>query len=133
MDKATTSSIDTIAKTCIAVRLRLLNRVVTNIYDEALRMLGLKVSHHLFDALSARGHQPGQRLGRLGQKQPTQDRIQLGVDLREVASEFLVDLRSSLKELVDVVFAESHCYFHTALALNLIRWGLVDTKSFEAF
>jgi DNA-binding MarR family transcriptional regulator len=36
--------IDTIARTCIAVRLRLLNRVVTNLYDEALRPLGLKVS-----------------------------------------------------------------------------------------
>ena len=44
MDKATTSNIDTIAKTCIAVRLRLLNRVVTNFYDDALRPLGLKVS-----------------------------------------------------------------------------------------
>jgi DNA-binding MarR family transcriptional regulator len=39
-----TSTIDTIAKTCIAVRLRLLNRVVTNLYDEALRPLGLKIS-----------------------------------------------------------------------------------------
>jgi len=38
------SSIDTIAATCIAVRLRLLNRVVTNLYDDALRPLGLKVS-----------------------------------------------------------------------------------------
>jgi DNA-binding MarR family transcriptional regulator len=37
-------NIDTIAKTCIAVRLRLVNRVVTNYYDEALRPLGLKVS-----------------------------------------------------------------------------------------
>ena len=36
--------IETIAKTCIAVRLRLLNRVVTNFYDDALRPLGLKVS-----------------------------------------------------------------------------------------
>jgi DNA-binding MarR family transcriptional regulator len=44
MDHPTTSSIDTIARTCIAVRLRLLNRVVTNFYDEALRPLGLKVS-----------------------------------------------------------------------------------------
>jgi DNA-binding MarR family transcriptional regulator len=44
MDNATTSDIDTIAKTCIAVRLRLLNRVVTNCYDDALRPLGLKVS-----------------------------------------------------------------------------------------
>src|SRR5215813_5965217 len=44
MDQPTTTSIDTIARTCIAVRLRLLNRVVTNLYDDALRPLGLKVS-----------------------------------------------------------------------------------------
>ena len=44
MDKPSTSTIDTIAKTCVAVRLRLLNRVVTSFYDEALRPLGLKVS-----------------------------------------------------------------------------------------
>src|SRR5262245_22819415 len=44
MKKADKSSIDTIAGTCIAVRLRLLNRVITNLYDEALRPLGLKVS-----------------------------------------------------------------------------------------
>ena len=37
-------AIDTIARDCIAVRLRLLNRVVTNLYDDALRSLGLKVS-----------------------------------------------------------------------------------------
>jgi DNA-binding MarR family transcriptional regulator len=43
MDRPT-SSIDTIANTCIAVRLRLLNRVVTNFYDDALRPLGLKIS-----------------------------------------------------------------------------------------
>ena len=44
MDKPITGTIDTIAKTCIAVRLRLLNRVVTGLYDDALRSLGLKVS-----------------------------------------------------------------------------------------
>lgn len=38
------SAIDAIARQCIAVRLRLLNRVVTNLYDDALRPLGLKVS-----------------------------------------------------------------------------------------
>jgi DNA-binding MarR family transcriptional regulator len=37
-------TIDAIARNCIAVRLRLLNRVVTNLYDDALRPLGLKVS-----------------------------------------------------------------------------------------
>jgi DNA-binding MarR family transcriptional regulator len=35
---------DDIAHTCIALRLRLLNRVVTNLYDEALRSLDLKIS-----------------------------------------------------------------------------------------
>ncbi len=35
---------DRIAGECIAVRLRMLNRVVTNIYDNALRPLDLKVS-----------------------------------------------------------------------------------------
>src|ERR1700738_4008572 len=44
MDKATSSNLHTISRTCIAVRLRLLNRVVTNLYDDALRPLGLKVS-----------------------------------------------------------------------------------------
>ena len=44
MGKSETSSIDAIARTCIAVRLRRLNRVVTNLYDDALRPLGLKVS-----------------------------------------------------------------------------------------
>lgn len=38
------TTVDLIAKTCIAVRLRMLNRVVTNLYDDALRPLGLKVS-----------------------------------------------------------------------------------------
>lgn len=36
--------IDKIASECVAVRLRMLNRVITNIYDEALRSLDLKVS-----------------------------------------------------------------------------------------
>ena len=39
-----TANIDAIARDCVAVRVRLLNRVVTNLYDDALRPLGLKVS-----------------------------------------------------------------------------------------
>lgn len=35
---------DTIARECLAVRLRMLNRVITNIYDDALRPLGVKTS-----------------------------------------------------------------------------------------
>ena len=40
----TKPTIDTITGECIAVRLRMLNRVITNIYDNALRPLDLKVS-----------------------------------------------------------------------------------------
>src|SRR5881227_2076295 len=36
--------IDKVASECVAGRLRILNRVVTNIYDDALRSLDLKVS-----------------------------------------------------------------------------------------
>src|SRR5438874_4749336 len=36
--------IDKIASECVGVRLRMLNRVITNVYDEALRSLDLKVS-----------------------------------------------------------------------------------------
>src|SRR5687768_2296240 len=38
------ATIDEIAGECVAVRLRMLNRVITNIYDDALRPLDLKVS-----------------------------------------------------------------------------------------
>src|SRR5881227_2666806 len=38
------ATIDKIAGECVAVRLRMLNRVITNIYDNALRPLHLKVS-----------------------------------------------------------------------------------------
>jgi DNA-binding MarR family transcriptional regulator len=45
MDKQTDSgAVDTIVRSCVAVRLRLLNRVVTKLYDAALRPMGLKIS-----------------------------------------------------------------------------------------
>jgi DNA-binding MarR family transcriptional regulator len=40
----TQALIDKVASECVAVRLRMLNRVITNIYDDALRSLDLKVS-----------------------------------------------------------------------------------------
>src|SRR5690349_24714820 len=40
----TQAMIDKIAGECVAVRLRMLNRVITNAYDDALRPLDLKVS-----------------------------------------------------------------------------------------
>src|ERR687897_432845 len=38
------ATIDKVASECVAVRLRMLNRVISNIYDDALRPLDLKVS-----------------------------------------------------------------------------------------
>jgi DNA-binding MarR family transcriptional regulator len=46
---------DIIFEQCLAGRLRLLNRVVTNIYDEALRPLGVKTSQ--LNILAAAGKQ----------------------------------------------------------------------------
>src|SRR2546430_8167374 len=66
-----TTSIDTIARTCIAVRLRLLNRVITNLYDDALRPLGLKVSQMNILVAAAR----------LGVAQPSQVCRILQIDL----------------------------------------------------
>lgn len=40
----TESLLAEIAEDCIAVRMRMLNRAITNLYDEALRPLGLRVS-----------------------------------------------------------------------------------------
>jgi DNA-binding MarR family transcriptional regulator len=40
----TEAKFETIINECIAVRVRLLNRVVTKIFDDALRPLGVKVS-----------------------------------------------------------------------------------------
>ena len=52
MPKPTT--IETIAATCIAGRLRLLNRVVTNLYDDALRPFGVKLSQGNVLAVTAK-------------------------------------------------------------------------------
>src|SRR5580704_6391066 len=44
MDEKQSQAIDAIARNCIAVRVRQLNRVITNLYDDALRPLRLKIS-----------------------------------------------------------------------------------------
>jgi hypothetical protein len=41
---------DRIACSCLAVRVRMLNRAITNLYDESLRPLGLRVSQLLSPA-----------------------------------------------------------------------------------
>ena len=44
MSDKSSQVIDTIARTCIAGRLRMVNRVITSLYDNALRSLGVKAS-----------------------------------------------------------------------------------------
>src|SRR5882724_1755661 len=75
MDKPTTN-IDIISRTCIAVRLRLLNRVVTNFYDDALRPLGLKVSqlNILIVTAGLRLARPGLRDSATGHVHPQSQR-----------------------------------------------------------
>jgi DNA-binding MarR family transcriptional regulator len=48
------TTIESIATSCIAGRLRLLNRVVTNLYDEALRPVGVKLSQGNVLAVTAK-------------------------------------------------------------------------------
>jgi DNA-binding MarR family transcriptional regulator len=48
------TTIETIARSCIAGRLRLLNRVITNLYDDALRPLGVKLSQGNVLAITAK-------------------------------------------------------------------------------
>ena len=44
MGQTLQNMVDQVASECVAVRVRMLNRVVTNIYDDALRPLDLKAS-----------------------------------------------------------------------------------------
>jgi DNA-binding MarR family transcriptional regulator len=53
MTKPATTN-ETIAASCIAGRLRLLNRVITNLYDDALRPLGVKLSQGNVLAVTAK-------------------------------------------------------------------------------
>ena len=61
----TQQAADWIAGECLAVRLRMLLRVVNGIYDDALRPLGLRVGQlNLLVALSKMGETTPTRLGR---------------------------------------------------------------------
>lgn len=48
------TTVESIATSCIAGRLRLLNRVITNLYDDALRPLGVKLSQGNILAVTAK-------------------------------------------------------------------------------
>lgn len=59
-------TVDTIASECIAVRMRMLNRVVTKMFDDALRPLGIKVSQlNILMVVAKRGPVSPAEVGRV--------------------------------------------------------------------
>jgi DNA-binding MarR family transcriptional regulator len=67
--KATT---DTIARECLAIRVRSLNRVVTSIYDEALRPLGITINQlTMLVVLSQMGKATAKQIGSFLQMEPS--------------------------------------------------------------
>ncbi len=69
-------TVNTIASECLAVRIRLLNRTVTNIFDAALRPLGVKVSQlNVLMVVAKRGpSSPGDVARRLNMEKSTLSR-----------------------------------------------------------
>jgi DNA-binding MarR family transcriptional regulator len=62
-DNEFSRAIDRVARDCLAMRVRILNRVVTSIYEEALRPLGLKASQmNVLVAVAKLGIAPPTRL-----------------------------------------------------------------------
>ena len=70
------STVDTIASECLAVRIRLLNRTLTSIFDDALRPLGVKVSQlNVLMVVAKRGPiSPGEVARRLNMEKSTVSR-----------------------------------------------------------
>lgn len=110
MDKPPTS-IDTIAKTCIAGRLRLLNRVVTNIYDDALRPFGLKISQGNILILT----------GKMGVASPVQVCEFLQLDISTLSRNVELMRRKGWLEIAPGDDARSHPFRLTAQGKRLIE------------
>ena len=110
MDKPATS-IDTIAKTCIAGRLRLLNRVITNIYDDAFRPFGLKISQGNILILT----------GKMGVANPVQICEYLQLDISTLSRNVERMRKKGWLEIVPGEDARSHPFRLTAQGKRLIE------------
>ena len=110
MGKSATT-IDTIAKTCIAGRLRLMNRVVTNIYDEALRPFGLKISQGNIMIVT----------GKMGVATPVQVCEFLQIDISTLSRNVTLMRRNGWLEDVPGDDARSHPFRLTAAGKRLIE------------
>ncbi len=121
MDKPATS-IDIIAKTCIAGRLRLLNRVVTNIYDDALRPLGLKISQGNILILT----------GKMGVASPVQVCEYLQLDISTLSRNVELMRRNGWLEDVPGEDARSHPFRLTAEGKRLIEKAIPAWEKAQA-
>lgn len=121
MDKPATS-IDTIAKTCIAGRLRLLNRVVTNIYDDALRPLGLKISQGNILILT----------GKMGVASPVQVCEYLQLDISTLSRNVDLMRKNGWLEDVPGVDARSHPFRLTEEGKRLIEKAIPAWEKAQA-
>jgi DNA-binding MarR family transcriptional regulator len=121
MDKPATS-IDTIAKTCIAGRLRLINRVVTNIYDDALRPLGLKISQGNILILT----------GKMGVASPVQVCEYLQLDISTLSRNVELMRKNGWLEEVPGEDARSHPFRLTAEGKRLIEKAIPAWEKAQA-
>jgi DNA-binding MarR family transcriptional regulator len=110
MDQPTTT-IDVVAKTCIAGRLRLLNRVITNIYDDAFRPFGLKISQGNVLILT----------GKLGLATPAQICEYLQLDMSTLSRNVEVMRKKGWLEIVPGADARSRPFRLTAQGKRLIE------------
>jgi hypothetical protein len=116
------TGIDTIAKTCIAGRLRLLNRVVTTIYDDALRPLGLKISQGNILIMT----------GRIGVASPAQIGEILQLDISTLSRNLELMRRNGWLEEVPGEDARSHPFRLTAEGKRLIRKAIPAWEKAQA-
>ena len=121
MDKPATS-IETIAKICIAGRLRLLNRVVTNIYDDALRPFGLKISQGNILILT----------GKLGVASPVQVSEYLQLDISTLSRNVELMRKNGWLEEVPGEDARSHPFRLTTEGKRLIEKAIPAWEKAQA-
>ena len=110
----TATSIETIAKTCIAGRLRLLNRVISNIYDDALRPFGLKISQGNILIIA----------GKLGVASPAQVCEYLQLDTSTLSRNVELMRKNGWLEAVPTDDARSHPFRLTAEGKRLIEQAI---------
>ncbi|MEI8021832.1 MAG: MarR family winged helix-turn-helix transcriptional regulator [Schlesneria sp.] len=120
--KTSVTNIETIARTCIAGRLRLINRVVSNIYDDALRPFGLKISQGNILILT----------GKLGVASPAQVCEYLQLDTSTLSRNVELMRKNGWMEEVPTDDARSRPFRLTAEGKRLIEQAIPAWEKAQA-